>query len=108
MGWHASGILEDEEEDEGGGGRLERKGELVLKVNLGKQTSPPWTWLPPQNLPLLTSAEDVKAGIKQRICGREQLDEGGNQNPLCWGYSLAAGMGPILWVCPLPQTVTLG
>lgn len=58
--------------------------------------------------PLLTSAEDVKAGIKQRICGREQLDEGGNQNPLCCGYSLAAGMGPILWVCPLPQTVTLG
>ena len=58
--------------------------------------------------PLLTSAEGVKAGIKQKICGVEQLDEGGNQNSLCWGYSLAAGMGPMLWVCPLPHTVTLG
>lgn len=58
--------------------------------------------------PLLPSPEGVKVGIQQRICGTEQPDGGRRQNPLCWGYSLVPRVGPMLWVCPLPHTVTLG
>lgn len=104
-GW--GGILEHEEEDEGEEGEWrEWRGGLEGEPGEASLTSTDLAASPES--PLLPSPEGVKVGIQQRICGTEQPDGGRRQNPLCWGYSLVPRVGPMLWVCPLPHTVTLG
>lgn len=70
----------NEEEDERRRGRMEKWG--WSEPREASLTSTDLTTSP--ETPLLASAEGVKAGIKQRICGTEQPDGGGNQNSLLW------------------------